>query len=559
MVITDGQTTRVLTNILVGDVWVCSGQSNMEWPLSATDNPQQAVSSARYDEIRLFEVTKNANVNWQGDVVGEWKICTPDSAREFSAVGYYFGRSIHLSQNTPVGLIDTTWGGTPAEAWTPSDALAAMPQTKELWNSYVAGLEALKSQNPEIQEAVRIRSQGPIPDKGNKGEAEGWHKPGSAGWTKCSIPNAFSSIPGLNINGTVWFRRSFTVPASLAGQAATLSLGPIDDWDITYLNGEKTGATGAETPNFWMHPRRYAIPAGRLKAGENFIAVRVHDSGGAGGLTGGQQDLFIQAGSQKIPLSGAWEYKVEYRVLNLGSMAGPFNQNSPSALWAGMVKPLVPFGIKGAIWYQGESNVGRSDQYAALFPGMIRAWRRAWGLGEFPFLHVQLANFLERKKEPGDSQWALLREAQEAALKLNNTGSAVIIDIGDAEDIHPRNKKDVGERLAMSARTFAYKGEPAGNSPRLRSWRTLGSTAIVTLTDSAGLRTTNGRPPIGFAVRGAEGPWFWAEAIIQGTDVVLSHPSVPLVKAVRYAWADNPEVNLVNGLDLPVSPFRTDR
>lgn len=560
MVISDGKSTVTFSNILVGDVWICSGQSNMEWPLAQTNDAEREIRSASYDEIRLFQVANNADTFWKGDVQGEWKVCRPETARSFSAVGYFFGRSLYMSEKAPVGLIDSTWGGTPAQAWTPLTKLFSMPETRIMAEGFEQKWEQFKKEHPELANASSFSSG--ISDPGNEGYKKGWHQ-GSfddSSWKTAQIPSPFSAIPDLNLNGIVWFRKKITVPASLVGKPATLSLGPIDDMDITYLNNFKVGETNATQANYWQHPRVYQIPAGVLKAGDNMIAVRVYDSGGEGGIWGKPEDLKLTAGTESLSLAGPWKYFVEYGVPKLPAGApSPFNPNSPSSLFSGMIQPLTPFALKGAIWYQGESNVGAAKQYAALFPGMIQSWREAFGQPDLAFLFVQLANYMGRHSQPTESGWAELREAQEAALKLKKTGSAVIIDIGDADDIHPRNKKDVGERLAMSARSFLFPGSgPSGNSPRMERVLYINGKATVFFDQVKSLKTTDGRPPVGFAARIRGGGWQWATAKIEGNEVVLSLPFGEIAD-VRYAWADNPEVNLVNELGLPVCPFRTDK
>lgn len=561
MVITDGKSTLTFSNILVGDVWICSGQSNMEWPLAQANDAEREVRSASYDEIRLFKVAKNADTFWKGDVQGEWKVCRPETARDFSAVGYFFGRSLYQSEKAPVGLIDSSWGGTPAQAWTPISKLVSMPETRQMAEGFEQKWEQFKRDNPEFANAKSFSST--VADPGNEGYKKGWHQASfdDSAWKSAQIPSFFSAIPGLSINGIVWFRKKINVPSSFAGKPLTLSLGPIDDFDITYLNNFKVGETGASQANYWQHPRVYHIPAGVLKAGENTIAVRVHDSGGEGGIWGKPEDLRLTAGSESLSLAGPWKYFVEYGVPTLPAGApSPFNPNAPSSLYSGMIKPLVPFALKGAIWYQGESNVGAAKQYSALFPGMIQSWREAFGQPDMAFLYVQLANFMARQSQPSESGWAELREAQEAALKLKKTGSAVIIDIGDADDIHPRNKKDVGERLAMSARSFLFPGSgPSGNSPRMERVLYINGRATVFFKDAKSLKTTDGKAPVGFAARTEGGAWQWATAKIEGAEVVLSLPGGGEIADVRYAWADNPEVNLVNELGLPVCPFRTDK
>lgn len=552
-----GSAAKTFSDVLIGDVWLCSGQSNMEWPLAATDDAQAAIAAATDPKIRLFTVTKRADATWQGDVTGKWVVCSPEEAAQFSAVGYHFGLALRQSEGIPIGLIDSTWGGTPAEAWTPRAAMAAKPALAHFGKDPAAELERIQREQPELLELMKNPAAGQFQDQGNKGAAEGWMTGSAADWKTAPMPQQMQRVRGLEVNGVVWFRRDITLTAQQASQAAKLSLGPIDDYDITYVNGKEVGATPPGTANAWSTPRLYTLPAGTLKAGVNTIAVRVLDTGGAGGLMAQPQEFRLDLGAEKLPLAGEWSWKIEQsRPALPPNMPAPFSPNGPSTLWQGMVKPLVPYGLKGAIWYQGESNVGRDREYAVLLPTMVQAWRKEFGV-DFAFLFVQLANYQARKAQPGDSAWAALRESQMEVLSLPKTGFATAIDIGEANDIHPRNKRDVGRRLAASARTFAYPGTDGwkAQSPRVATVRWESSSAVIDWLDASSLKTTDGRAPVGFAVQSGGG-WVWTEAEIRGRQIVVRHPEGKPITAVQYAWAENPEVNLVNEHDLPAVPFR---
>ncbi len=553
LVIRAGNEMRTFKNVMVGDVWICSGQSNMEWPLSATENGEQAVAEAKNSDIRLFQVPNVADINYSGEIKADWKDCTPETAAQFSAVGYYFGQSINRTEKVPIGLIDATWGGTLAEAWSP-ERVFDEPALSPIWENF-SGYVNLLENSPERKKWAPYIKDGRVTDWGNKGEEQGWHKDTEAdGWTAAKLPANFTKL-NLPIDGAVWFRRTLILTQAQAAKVATLNLGTIDDMDTSYVNGVKVGETNltnSQSPH--AVARSYKLPAGTLKAGENLISVRVFDSLVEGGFSG-QPEMSLDLGDEKLPLGGDWQMKTEMGVPAILVGTPPQNNpNSPTALWRAMIKPIVPYGIAGVIWYQGESNADRADQYQILFPAMIRAWRYEWGF-EFPFLWVQLANFMARKPEPSESNWAALRDAQTSTLSLPKTGMAVIIDIGDAGDIHPRNKKDVGERLAMSARTFAYRSaQNAGNSPRVTGVEFTENVAKVSWMNGEGLKTYDGRPPVGFAVKVGD-QWAWAESTkIEDGQVVVT-ASGP-IQAVRYAWADNPEVNLVNGLGLPACPFQ---
>lgn len=565
-----GRNTLTFRNVLVGEVWVCSGQSNMEWPLVNAQDGEREVAQADYPEIHLFTVSKKTSATPLEDVEGRWVVTRPETAAQFSAVGYFFGRELYRRLKVPIGLIHTSWGGTPAEAWTSRAALAAEPALKPILDRFDAELKDLPRLQSEYERArVEWGRQYVTQDPGNKGEAMGYADPARefADWKKMRVPQAWESA-GLDVDGSVWFRREVNVPAAWAGHDLTLSLGAIDDFDTTYFDGVRVGSTGEETPNSWTVPRRYRVPGSLVRAGRNVIAVRVFDRVGNGGFVGGEMWL-APAGDAKgepVPLDGDWYYKEELTVPSRQidysrqpQAPGPANQNNPTVLYNAMLAPLLPYTIRGAIWYQGEANAGRAYQYRTLFPAMIRDWRAAWGNGDFPFYFVQLANWKARPKDSIDSEWAELREAQTMTLKAApNTGMAVTIDIGNPDNIHPRDKLDVGLRLARwaLAETYHQKVEPSG--PLYDSDKVEGDKIRVRFRHAGGLKTRDGAVPAGFFVAGDDRKFVPAEARIEGNAVVVWSKDVPRPAAVRYAWADNPSGNLYNAEGLPASPFRTD-
>ncbi|HJQ24074.1 MAG TPA: sialate O-acetylesterase [Blastocatellia bacterium] len=561
--------TIVLKNVLVGEVWVGSGQSNMEWPLQNAAHGADEVARADHPEIHLFTVAKATALEPRADVQGRWVVCTPETAATFSAVAYFFGRELNEKLKVPVGLIHSSWGGTPAEAWTSRGALAAVPELRPMADA----LERAANNLPEARRAyeaaqAKWEQEHFLQDAGNHGLDLGYARAdfSDAEWKTMRLPQ-FWETAGLQLDGAVWFRKTVDLPASWAGRDLQLTLGPVDDFDVTYFNGAKVGATGSETPNFYMVPRKYTVPGALVHAGRNVIAVRVFDHYGQGGFGGGASDMTLSAaGAQPISLAGDWLYKVEMSVEPLKvdfstqpiAPPGVGNPNTPTVLYNAMLAPLVPYTIRGAIWYQGESNADRARQYRTLFPQMIRDWRAAWGEGNFPFLFVQLANFQARQAEPGESNWAELREAQWMTLREPATGMAVIIDIGEAGDIHPRNKQDVGHRLALWALAKTYGQSHEFSGPLFESMAIEGNKIRVRFTHAGGLRTSDGNSVQGFAIAGADGKFVWADATIDGKDVIVWSDAVPQPVAVRYGWADNPAVNLTNGAGLPASPFRTD-
>ena len=572
----EGGNTLTIRNVLVGEVWVCSGQSNMEWPLAQATGGQEAAAQAAHPEMRLFTVEKKTSAEPLEDVRGRWVVAAPQEVLRFSAVAFYFGRELLQRLKIPVGLIHSSWGGTPAEAWTSRAALASRPEFRPIMERYEKELQDLPQLRREhARKLADWERQYVTQDAGNKGEGLGFADPArdAAGWKKMRLPQQWEAA-GLNLDGVIWFRREIEVPAAWAGRDLTLSLGPIDDFDTTYLNGTRVGATGNETPNAYSTPRRYTISGSLVRPGKNVIAVRVYDRMGGGGFGGGGTAgamSLAPAGAPEgsaVALEGEWDYKpeavAEQKRLSYagypGPTPGPENQNNPSVLYNAMLAPLTPYALRGAIWYQGESNAGRAFQYRTLFPLMIRDWRAAWGLGDFPFYFVQLANYMARKTEPAESEWAELREAQSLTMRsVPQTGMAVTIDIGVAEDVHPRNKRDVGLRLARWALADTYQQKnvvPSG--PLYESHAIEGDKIRVRFKHAGGLKTSDGRAPVSFAVAGEDHKFFRAEARVEGDAVVVWSKDVPRPVAVRYGWADNPEVNLSTADMLPASPFRTD-
>lgn len=410
--------TVVLKNVLVGEVWVCSGQSNMEWPVKQAANSDAEIAEANYPNIRLFTVQKRVSDEPMSDCVGRWQQCSPQAVWGFSAVGYFFGRELYQKLNVPIGLIHTSWGGTPAEAWTSRDYL-------EIDKDFELIIERYKK-------AVEV-----YPKAKKKFEEE---------------------------------RRKF----------------------------EETAAQ-------------------------------------------------LKAEGKKVP-----------RRPRFQAPMGPDHPHSPAGLYNGMLAPIIPYGIAGAIWYQGESNADRAYQYRKLFPTMIKSWRDSWRQGDFPFLFVQLANFMKVVDEPTESEWAELREAQSMTLSLAKTGIAVIIDIGEADDIHPKNKQDVGSRLALWALAKTYGRELVYSGPTYKSMDIDGNKVVLHFKHTGGGLVAKGSPLKGFAIAGADRKFVWADARIEGDTVVVSSEKVAEPVAVRYAWANNPVCNLYNAEGLPASPFRTD-
>lgn len=534
-----GDEERRLSNVLVGEVWVCSGQSNMEWTIQAC-GPERAPTPARsHPTLRIFTVAKNNAAQPTTELTGRWQVASPETIESFSAVAFYFGRELERALDVPIGLISTNWGGTTAEAWTPREALAAEPSLAQ------------------YADAAFETPPGPHIDPGNGALAEGWAKRDhdESNWKPIDLPVMWQAA-GMRHNGAVWFRRHVRPPADWAGEPLTLCLGAVDDFDVTYFNNHEIGRTGEETPGFWSVRRKYVVPAQFVRGDDNVIAVRVFDQWGDGGFTGPAASMQLNCDAnpaEQISLAGRWVCRVEHE---LPLRATPGNVG-PTMLYNGMIHPIVGLSIAGVIWYQGESNAQRGREYRTLLPTMIRAWRDRWNQGDFPFLIVQLANFGQADSVDA-SAWAELREAQHhVAATEPNCGIACALDLGHPTDIHPRNKRDVGIRLAHEAMRVAYGHKDAPRSPAYQSYKVVDRSVEITFDHAeAGLRASGA--VLGFYVAGEDRVFKPARATIDGSRVIVSADGVERPAAVRYAWRGDPEHSLRGANGLPVFPFRTD-
>lgn len=538
-----------LKNVLIGEVWICSGQSNMEWPVKSAANSDNEIAAANYPNIRLLTVNRATSIHPLEDFTAKgngWETCSPETISDFSAVAYYFGRNIHHSLNVPVGLIHTSWGGTLAEAWTSEQSLKMMPEFIRAVDDFKTSSERLSLEDWLAE--VNKNDFG-LKDNVAIAAAKDYN---DSDWNTAVQPELWENGDLFDTDGIVWFRKNIEIPESWEGSNLILSLGAIDDIDITYFNGKEIGST-----NGWEEDRKYIIPASLVKKGTAVIAVRVVDTGGGGGFYGDPKKMFIAPvnnDAMRINLDGEWKYKLSVKLKGTNLNV----ENEPTSLFNAMLAPLIPYGIKGAIWYQGESNSGRSYQYRTLFPLMINDWRSKWGY-DFPFYFVQLANYMEIKENPSESGWAELREAQLKTLQLENTGMAVTVDIGDTDDIHPKNKQDVGKRLALQALSQTYGLEVVASGPMYHYYQLEGDKIRIFFRPSKSALKIKGDNVLkGFAIAGPDKIFHWADARIEGDQVVVSSPKVAFPIAVRYAWADNPICNLFNEADLPASPFRTD-
>jgi sialate O-acetylesterase len=553
-----GRAARV-KDILVGDVWLCSGQSNMEMGIGACDVPND-IAAADHPGIRLLTVPKLVAREPVETPQCAWTRCTPGTVSQggwggFSAVGYYFGRELHKELGVPIGLIHSSWGGTIAEAWTSYEGLRPLPDFAERVERFRA---EWASQKPtDYPQAFQQWCE-----KNDPGTKSGWAKADldTTTWKTVELPRAFEQLGLPEFDGMMWFRREVELPAEVASQQLVLGLGPIDDIDTTWVNGIRVGQVNRHDQD-----RRYTLPANAARPGRNVITVRVLDTGGTGGLNGKAEQLFIgpaEGPAGRISLAGSWQMRDSAPLAKLAGFPQPADANNPNVttvLYNGMIAPLLPFAIKGAIWYQGESNADRAYQYRRLLPAMIADWRKRFEVGAFPFYIVQLADWQQTNAVPRDHPWAELREAQAlTAEKVKNCGLAVAIDIGDAADIHPKNKREVGRRLALSALSETYDKEIAGSGPEYEKMKKDGNAIRLTFEHTDGGLVARGGKLTGFAIAGEDRKFVWADAVIDGEAVVVSAPSVPNPVAVRYAWDINPVCNLYNGAGLPAIPFRTD-
>ncbi len=547
-----------LKNILIGDVWICSGQSNMVLPMDRVkDKYPDVIVNSENPSIRQFIVPDRYDFKTlQEDLEsGNWESANPGTILNFTAVGYFFAKELFEKYHVPIGLIKASLGGSPAQAWMSEDALKAFPEYLATAEKYkdIAYINQIKEKDKAVNDAWYGHIQ--QIDKGLAPGEKPWFDTSydASQWATMNVPGYWADHELGNINGVVWFRKEIDVPASMTGKPARLLLGRIVDADTTYVNGKIVGSVSYQYP-----PRRYDVPANLLKEGKNIIVVRVINNLGRGGFVLDKPYQLITAG-QTIDLKGQWQYK-------LGATMPPlppptFIQWQPLGLYNAMIAPLLNYKIKGVIWYQGESNTGKPLEYQKLFPAMITDWRQKWNQGDFPFLYVQLANFMEVKDQPCESNWAELREAQLKTLAAANTGMAVAIDLGEWNDIHPLNKEDVGKRLALAAQKVAYGDEKVVYlGPIYQSMKIEGNKIILTFTHiGGGLVVQGGSELKYFAIAGADKKFVWAKAKIEGNNIVVWNDQVTNPVAVRYAWADNPEgANLYNKEGLPASSFRTD-
>ncbi|WP_208745821.1 sialate O-acetylesterase [Pedobacter kyonggii] len=539
-----------LKGILIGDVWLASGQSNMEWSVQQSQDATREIANADFSQIRFLQVAHDKKITPQSDILdGKWEVCNPSNVQQFSAVAYYFARKIHKDQHVPIGIIQSTWGGTPIESWTSREQLLTSPITQ----ANITANDTLSEQSFVNDSLNLIRFWEIVyQPQNNTDKIIPAIRYDDSGWPTVEMPRLIKDFGIGPYEGMVWLRKKITLPESFFGKDLTLHIGHPEMNYSMYFNGEEICKT------IWnSDPKQsYTIPAKLIRKGENTISLRIAMLWGGGGLNPPAEGINITDGAVKVSLAGKWRYQKD---LEPGLPKINNYQNYPSLLFNAMINPVIPFGIKGFLWYQGEANEAEAYNYRKLFPMLINDWRKRWQQGDLPFLYVQLTNFKKTKPLPSESEWAELREAQTLTLSQPNTGMACIIDIGEADNIHPKNKQEVGRRLALNANKLVYKQNVTASGPLYKSYRKEKNRIYISFANaSAGLRTKDAKEITGFSIAGNDQQFYWAKATIKGKYVVVYADQVQDPQAVRYAWADNPECNLINFEGLPAIPFRTD-
>lgn len=546
-----GHQTMELNNVLVGDVWLCGGQSNMQVSLRFARNGEDEVKAANFPEIRFFSVAPHSVYHHTNVVDGAWKVVSPETADHVSAVAYYFARKVQQEIHVPIGLVVDALGGTPAEAWMSAAALRPLKD----FDVPLAELEKLAATGaPEYGNYVMHWYD--QYDVGVKGSWAALDFDDST-WKAVDIPGGFSDLGVPETPAVAWFRKEIVVPDPLPAGRALLFLGSIERMDTAYINGTQVGASA------WVeNPRVYFIPDGVLKPGKNVVAIRVLKTKPTGGFLAKPEELRLELGDKtRIALAGKWkgQLSVDARPphpLPIGYENWPV---MPAVLYEGMLAPIAPLSITGALWYQGEQNSERGFQYRRILPAMIEDWRKLFGQGDFPFYIVSLPAFGHRSETPTDDKWAETRESQAlTAASVRNACLAVTIDTGDPDNLHPKDKQPVGERLALCALAKQYGKKVAYAGPTLASVERLPDSVRLHFAHTDGGLVVKGAKLEEFEIAGEDRKWYWADARIEGNTVVVSSPSVPNPKEVRYAWQSNPAATLFNGAGLPVGPFRTD-
>lgn len=578
--ISDGNSVIELKNILIGEVWLCSGQSNMEMPLMGWPpndlimGSEEEIKNADYPQIRLFTVTRNAAIAPVKDCIGQWSECSPTTAASFSATAFFFGKKLYRELNIPIGLIHSSWGGTPAEAWTDREHIETMEEFVSIINAMDESVPALAKLNkwltdfPQL-DITEIKSENPMANLDFYDDECKKKDFNDSEWLNMKLPTLWEMTEVKEFDGVIWFRKKVELPESWTGKELQISLGPIDDFDRTYVNGELVGSI--EIDGNYQTIRVYEIGKSINDSKEMMISVRVNDTRGGGGIYGSPEKMFLtlKETGEKISIAGEWKYLpvAEFRN-NVYFLFGAKNEiyrnrpivpveigsNTPTALYNGMIAPLLPYSINGAIWYQGESNAGKPEQYEILFPLMINNWREKWG-NDFPFYFVQIAPYNYGPDTPSE----FLRDSQRKSLQLKNTGMAVTLDISKNSTIHPPDKKNVGERLALWALAKQFGKKIVYSGPLFKSSE-IADNKIVLSFDyvGSGLELKTNGDETEFLIAGEDKVFHKAEVKIDGEKIIVWSENVPNPAAVRYSWSNTSGATLFNKEGLPASSFRTD-
>jgi sialate O-acetylesterase len=568
--VVEGSSALTVRNVMVGEVLLCSGQSNMQMRVSESRNAEREIAHSRHPDIRLFSVPIAATVEPVLDIQASWQVCSPETVGPFSAAAYFCGRELFRKLGVPIGLINSSLGATRIEAWISREGLLRDPGSKREVEEYEASLPGFERRLKDYRAIVAAGPDRYYPaDPGNTGYEQGWADPDTdcSDWGEFTAPGYWDA-QGMDFNGVVWFRKEVEVPRSWAGRDLVLGLGACDKTDVTYFNNVEVGRIGKEDPDCWFKLREYVIPAELVRPGVNVIATRIYSWVFNGGFRGPWDKMKIRpADSPKargVSLAGTWRCKVEHNFGKVTALRdlppwGPGTSNSPFALFNGMIRPLIPYGIGGAVWHQGASNARKAFGYRRMLGILIRDWRKHWGRNDLWFNVVQQENYAPRDRFPGDSAYAVLRESQLKALAIPRVSLTVAIDVGDVNDVHPRNKQGLGRRIAIALLgTACGQKRLAYSGPIYKSCERVGSKMRLSFDHVDGGLTAKRGKLRGFAIAGADRKFVWAQAKIAGRSVVVWSDHVPEPVAVRYGWAPNPDCNLYNKAGLPASPFRTD-
>ncbi len=578
-----GDSTILYKNVMLGEVWLCSGQSNMEMPLEGwppqnpINNSAKEIREADYPDIRLFTVTRAVSNKPEFNCSGNWSECTPQSAAKFSAVAYFFGRKLYNELKVPIGLIHSSWGGTYIESWTSAKYLNQLDKYKPIIEKLSSATEEVKKLNDWIfkHPVIDVTSKKPENqwknlnfNDSNLADPEFYDNT----WKTMKLPTLWESAEIGDFDGAVWFRKKINIPQDWLNKDLVLDLGPIDDMDRSYVNGKLVGAI--EEVGYYQMPRVYSIPKTIVNSTTLTIAVRVVDNQGGGGIWGNKEKMIIHPAGpdsiQTVSISGEWKYLpvaeymngkfYMYNIENQEFYSRPktsitIGPNTPTMLYNGMIAPLIPFHIKGVIWYQGENNVSYPESYKTLFPLMIKNWRSDWNEGDFPFYYVQIAPY-----DYGEnSKSQVIREAQFLTLSVPNTGMAVALDIGETKSIHPADKQDIGKRLALWALSKNYGKDVNYSGPLYKSMEVENGKIILSFNyadDGLVLKPVNGEN--NFIIAGADSNFVKADVKVNGEKLIVYNDQIKNPVAVRYAWSNTAEATLFNKIGLPASTFKTD-